>query len=136
MRAVVDTNSLLAGLLLSPTCEKILTALSEKRFTLVISEDLIAEFKSVASRPKFETLLTRSLIGRTVNLIRANAEIITPDRTITICRDPKDNIILDCAASAQDLDCIVSGDEDVLALTPFEDIPVIKPGEFIKRLKG
>ena len=47
------------------------------------------------------------------------------------CRDPDDNILLALALDGK-ADYIVSGDKDLLDLTPFQDIPILKPAEFLK----
>ena len=53
--------------------------------------------------------------------------------TLSVCRDPKDNPVLE-AATAGDADLIVTGDEDLLVLNPFRGIQILKPADFIQRL--
>ncbi|HET9588547.1 MAG TPA: putative toxin-antitoxin system toxin component, PIN family, partial [Anaerolineales bacterium] len=60
-------------------------------------------------------------------------ELVIPARRVTICRDPKDNKFLEAALAAQ-TDCIVSGDADLLDMTSFEEIPILRPAEFLARL--
>jgi hypothetical protein len=45
--------------------------------------------------------------------------------------DPYDNMILECAVEAG-VDYVVSGDNHVLELKPFEDIPILSPAQFLK----
>ena len=40
------------------------------------------------------------------------------------------------AAVAAKADIIVSGDEDLLVLHPFEGIPIVGPADFLARLKA
>ena len=68
-----------------------------------------------------------------VNLICLRGELVTPARRVTACRDPKDDKFLE-AALAMQTDCIVSGDFDLLNLNSFEDIPILRPAEFLARL--
>jgi predicted nucleic acid-binding protein len=63
----------------------------------------------------------------------AKVELVTPQNKISACRDPKDNKFLE-AALAGEADCIVSGDADLLVLTPFEDIPILRPAEVLAKL--
>jgi predicted nucleic acid-binding protein len=58
---------------------------------------------------------------------------VTSTQKISACRDPKDNKFLEAALSSQ-ADCIVSGDADLLDLTPFEGISILRPAEFLARL--
>jgi len=54
--------------------------------------------------------------------------------SIRICRDPKDDKFLELAVNGG-AGCIISGDEDLLILNPFRDIPIIKPDEFLNSLQ-
>ena len=45
-----------------------------------------------------------------------------------VCRDPKDDMVLALALAAQ-VDLIVSGDNDLLVLHPFKDIPIFSPAD-------
>jgi putative PIN family toxin of toxin-antitoxin system len=50
---------------------------------------------------------------------------------IKVCRDPKDDMVLECAvvAGAQ---CIVTGDKDLLVLNPYKGIYIVSPAEFLE----
>ncbi len=54
-------------------------------------------------------------------------------RKMTACRDPKDDKFLE-AALATETDCVVSGDADLLDMTPFEEIPILRPAAFLARI--
>ncbi len=49
---------------------------------------------------------------------------------VRACRDPKDDMYLELAVS-DEATCIVSGDQDLLQLNPFQGIPIITPDEFL-----
>lgn len=68
-----------------------------------------------------------------VELMVRNGELITPTTRFVLCRDPNDNIFLDIAFAGQ-AEMIVSGDEELLALHPFGNIPIVKPSEFLLRI--
>lgn len=132
-RAVLDTNILISALLKSKNCEAILEALKQGTFSLVTSEDLIAEFDIVSDDPKFgfDEEDKRNMQGT----VRDAAELVEPQEEITTCRDPYDNLVLECAAAGKP-DCIVSGDKDLLVLKEFRGIPIIKPKAFLDWLKS
>jgi len=46
--------------------------------------------------------------------------------TITICRDTKDNILLELAISGI-ANVIITGDIDLLVLHPFKEIAILQP---------
>jgi uncharacterized protein len=63
-----------------------------------------------------------------------SAEFVTPEEIPSgACRDPNDLPILGTAVAGR-ADVIITGDKDLLALTPFRGIPIIRPGEFWKLL--
>ena len=49
--------------------------------------------------------------------------------SITACRDAKDNKFLEAAASAN-ATYLISGDEDLLVLHPYEGIQILSPADF------
>ena len=54
---------------------------------------------------------------------------------IKICRDPKDDKFLELAVSGG-AHHIISGDNDLLALSPFRGIEILRVDNFLKRLEG
>jgi len=50
-------------------------------------------------------------------------------RRVAVCRDPKDDEILSVALSAG-VDAILSGDQDLLVLHPFGNIPILTVSAF------
>ena len=47
-----------------------------------------------------------------------------------VCRDPDDYAVLALALAAQ-ADCIISGDNDLLALTHYQGIPIVAPAQAV-----
>jgi len=135
MRAVVDTGVLVSGLIRPQgTTGEVLRALRDGRFTIVFSTPILVEIIDVLGRAPFRHKyhIQPEDLTTLINLIRLRGELVSPGHTVTVCRDPKDNKFLE-AALAGEVECIVSGDLDLLELTPFEGIPVLRPAEFIAR---
>ena len=87
------------------------------------------------SRPKFQVKYHVQPDDMTamVNLLRLRGKLVIPDHEIMACRDQKDNKFLE-AALAGDADVIVTGDDDLLELHPFEGADILRPAEFLTRL--
>lgn len=49
---------------------------------------------------------------------------------VKVCRDPNDNMFLECAALA-DATRIVAGDKDLLTLGSYQEIRIITPAEYL-----
>ena len=136
MRAVIDTGIFVSALLRKQgTTGDVLRALRDGRFTAIYTTDIVVEIIDVLGRAKFRTKyhIEPDDITALVNLIRLRGELVTPNQKVTACRDPKDDKFLEAALALQ-TDCIVSGDADLLDLTPFQEIPILRPAEFLARL--
>lgn len=136
MRAVIDTGVFVSALIRKQgTTGGVLRALRDGRFTDIYTTDIVVEIIDVLGREKFRAKyhIEPDDITALVNLIRLRGELVTPTRKVTACRDPKDDKFLEAALAAQ-TDCIVSGDADLLDVTPFEEIAILRPAEFLARL--
>jgi putative PIN family toxin of toxin-antitoxin system len=49
---------------------------------------------------------------------------------IRVCRDPDDDKLLEIAVVGR-ADCLVTGDQDLLVLGPFQGIPILTPAGFL-----
>ena len=96
---------------------------------------MLVEVIDVLGRAKFRSKyqIQPEDIAALIQLIRLRGELVIPTQPVALCRDPKDDKFL-AAALAGQVDCIVSGEADLRALSPFEDIPVLPPAEFLAQL--
>ncbi len=136
MRAVIDTGVFVSALIRKHgTTGDVLRALRDGRFTAIYTTDIVVEIIDVLGRAQFRSKyhIEPDDITALVNLIRLRGELVMPTRQVTVCRDPEDDKFLEAALATQ-TDCIVSGDADLLELTPFQDIPILRPAEFLARL--
>jgi putative PIN family toxin of toxin-antitoxin system len=53
--------------------------------------------------------------------------------TVYVCRDPKDDMFLECAALAK-ADYLVAGDKDLLVLDSYQGTRIITPLEYVSIL--
>jgi len=130
---VVDTNVFISALLKSRNCTKILEALKQNKFQLVISDKMVEEFLIVVENPKFEFCEFEKHELKEL-LVEKSKSVFNPVAKISVCRDVKDNIVLECAVSGK-ADFIVTGDKDLLTLKSFRKIPIITPRQFLKILR-
>lgn len=136
MRAVADTNVIVRALIRPRgTVGPVLLRLRQGDYTLLYSDSLLEELADVLNRPRIRDKyrLTNNDIQTVLALILLRGEAVTPDQTITICRDPKDNKFLEVAVAGR-ADVIVTGDDDLLVLHPFAGIPIVSPSTFLQML--
>lgn len=128
MKAVFDTNVLIAAFLTEGLCSGLLIRARKQAFNLVLCDDIIREFEGILIK-KFK--LTSADISEISAIVsEAASEILHKLGPIpNICRDPNDDMIIACAIDAA-ADYIVTGDEDLLALKRYKDIVIINPRNF------
>lgn len=130
LKAVIDTNVIVSAVIgKSTTFSRIYNAFVNNLFTPVLSPPLQEEILSVIRKPRIRKYFRAEEIRRFKELIKVDTILVTPAKKVSLCRDAKDNIILEAALEAK-ADFIVTGDNDLLALKPLFDIPIINPRQF------
>lgn len=130
MKAVFDTNVLIAAFLTEGICAKLLIRARRRDFDLILCDGILQEIKRVLKK-KFvtsphETSEALIILSEAALEIHGRIDSITP-----ICRDSDDDLILACARGAV-ADYVVTGDEDLLVLKNYESISIVNPREFEK----
>ena len=85
------------------------------------------------NRDKFDRYLSREDRERLLAALVQDAELIVPSTAIQACRDPDDDMVLELAVSSG-VPLLVTGDNDLLELSPFRGIQIIKPAQFLELL--
>lgn len=98
--------------------------------TVLLSLPVIFELADVLSREKLNRYLLEEERMRFLVSLLKEAELAQVSEIITACRDAKDDKFLELAVSGK-ASCIVSGDADLLDLSPFRGIPILTPREFL-----
>ena len=128
MRAVFDTNVLVAAFVTEGICSKILIRGRKKQFHLIVCPVILQEFERVLIK-KFSA--TRNEARSALQSVsEATHSVDRPSQLVqSICRDPDDDAILACALEAG-ADYLVTGDLDLLELKTFKGIRIITPRDF------
>lgn len=130
-KVVVDTNVLISFLLKSSSVPgQAVRRLAEMRALLLFSEATHLELVTRAMRPKFDRYRDTVRLEIWLDSIHQLARWISPQSSLNVCRDPDDNKFLALAFDG-DADCIITGDQDLLVLHPFQGIPILSPADFL-----
>lgn len=129
MRVVFDTNVWVSRLLLanSVPARAVDTALYEH--DIVVSESSMEELADVLSRDKFDKYVPREDRVDFVRSVLQVATMVPVLSEIVDCRDPKDNRILALALDSGS-ECVISGDRNLVTLSPWRRIAIVPPGVF------
>lgn len=133
MKVVIDTNiwiSYLLGGLLEGLDEKILSG----KVKVIVSEEMLKELSEVSNRPKFRNIFTDERLKELFSLLDSYAIMVSPTRKVDICRDRKDNFLLEVAAEGK-ADYLITGDEDLIVLNKIDKARIIKSRDFEKLLE-
>ncbi len=114
-KILIDTNVWVSAFL-NPSGypAKIITAWLEDKMQIVISMPLLKEILDVLQRPRIQKKYKYSAeeIKTYLDLIFQRAEKIEPAGNINLCRDTRDNIVLETALSGQ-AKYLVTRDDDI-----------------------
>ena len=130
MRLVLDTNVVVSALLLAGSIPRQAFDKALTEGTVLISVPILLELAEVLHRKQFNKYLLEEERMRFLVGLLKESELFETTEAITECRDPKDNKFLELAFCGK-ADCIISGDDDLLVLNPFREIPIITPREFL-----
>lgn len=130
-RFVYDTNVIISAILSRESVHRQVLTKLQREGELLVSAYLVEELNDVFHREKFNRYMPLEMRLRFLAALLKSAEEVTITETIAVCRDPKDDKILELAVNGG-VSCIISSDQDLLALSPFQDIPIYTPVEFLE----
>jgi putative PIN family toxin of toxin-antitoxin system len=128
---VLDTNVFISGVFWSGPPHEILKAWKDKKINLILSQEIIDEYDRVSKSllkqyPKIDLLPF-------IELLTINSTMYLPVKiNEKISRDPDDDKFVTCALAAG-VKFIISGDKDLLDISGYQGVSVIKPGVFVKQ---
>ncbi len=131
LRGVFDNNVLVSAALLGGVPRQAFDNLLDNG-TVLVSVPVLLELADVLNRPKFDKYVTHDERMRFMVSFLKVAEMVEISETVTICRDPKDDKLLELAASGN-TDFLVTGDKDLLVLNPFRGVEILIPLEFLEK---
>jgi uncharacterized protein len=134
LKVVMDTNVFVSGVFFSGPPYQILQAWQAGDFEIVVSQEILDEYKRVGEilaeeRPKVD-------LNPILTFIVEHAKVYKPVKLKEpICEDPDDDKFFACAIASESK-IIISGDKHLLKLSGYEGIEVLKPRDFLDRYLG
>ena len=128
MKIVLDTNVLISGVFWGGHPKTILEMVVKGSVNVYATESIVKEYFRIIEKigKKNPTIVNewKMLLLDLLNVIEATEKI-------TICRDEYDDMFLECAVACG-AKYIVSGDDDLLVLEHFRQVPIITPKKFLE----
>ena len=130
---VFDTNVIVSALLFAQSTSGRSLKIALNQGALLLSEAVAEELGEVLRRDRFDRYVKRETREEFLQSLIQSATFIEIIVHIEICRDPKDDQYLELAVNGK-ADCIISGDADLIVLSPFRGIDILPPHEFLMTL--
>lgn len=128
VRVVIDTNIFISSFF-GGVPRKIIDLWKKGKFTLCLSEPILAEYLKVIAR--FNLLEEEGQELLSLFKTRRNIKDVSPTQKVRAIRDdPDDNKFLECALEAK-ADYIVSGNKHLKKLGSYKGIRILSPIIFL-----
>ena len=126
MKIIFDTNVLLSAMLFSGFSTKVYD-FCVARYNIITSDWLLDELEEKLSG-KFK--LSDEQVEEILSILRERMAVIHPFNELPdACRDADDNNVLQLADYMQ-VDCIITGDKDLLVLEKYKETLILTPRQF------
>jgi len=104
---------------------------------IYVSPELLQEYRSVPSfllaNRKIDFDQFRALIAGIATVVSV-AEMVSPRERFKVCRDPKDDMVLQCCHAGR-AEYLVTGDRDLLSIMGLSfALKILTPAGFLKEL--
>lgn len=129
-KVIFDTNVWIS-FLIGKQLATVKYQIAKGSIIVVTTEQLLLEIKLVTSREKLKKYFPKENVAELVDLLETIAEKVAITPKYSICRDPKDNFLLDLIDFSK-ADYLVTGDKDLLEHNPFKTAKILTPSEFEK----
>jgi len=131
LRCVFDTNVLVSALLLPDSKPRHALDMAVREGKILLSFAVLAELYEVLSRKRFRRYVDEEDIRSFVAALTREAQWVDVEAEIRACHDPKDDKFLELAVSGRATH-LVTGDSDLLALSPFQCVEIVPPHRFLQ----
>ncbi len=132
-RIILDTN-LWISFLISKKYPDFDELIKWEEVTLIFSHELLEEFLEVAKRPKFKKFFSEKDVEKLLDVFDQFAELVDVSSTVDICRDEKDNFLLNLSIDGK-ADYLITGDKDLLVLKNIERTKIVTYRKMIESVK-
>ncbi|MBM3127467.1 MAG: putative toxin-antitoxin system toxin component, PIN family [Chloroflexi bacterium] len=130
LRFVFDTSAIVSAVLLKHSVVRQAFDKAVAQGKLLVSQATIDEVNEVLRRKGFDKYVLEEERIEFVTALVRDAALVEITEQVRACRDPKDDKFLELAVCGN-VACIVSGDDDLISLHPFQGIPIVTPRQFL-----
>ena len=130
LKFVIDTNVLVSSILIKKSSSDAALKKARSLGSLLFSEATFQELQITLSRSKFDKYVSLQVRSEFIFRLRLASELVEILERVDLCRDEKDNKFLEVAINGR-ADYLITGDNDLLVLCPFQDVKIMTVNEFL-----
>jgi uncharacterized protein len=127
---VLDTSVLISSALFPGSIPDQAVICAFEAFDVVVSTAMLDELRASLGKPRHAKYASVEARMSFADAFEAEALKISVTTSIVACRDPKDDKVLELAVTAA-APIIISGDKDLLTMSPFRGIEIMSPRQFL-----
>ncbi len=128
VKVIFDTNVWIS-FLIGKRLGSIKQHISGGNILIITTAQLLAEIKIVTNRERLRKYFPKESVEELIDLLETIAIKVEIRPKHFICRDPKDNFLLDLIDFSK-ADYLITGDKDLLEHSPFITAKILTPAEF------
>lgn len=129
-RIVLDSNVILSAALFRQSTPRQALDKASVSGQILMSNQILGELQDIFNRPKFDKYSSKQVRNEFLNDFLTVVENVEIVQKITICRDRKDDKFLELAVNGN-ANYIITGDQDLLVLHPFQNIAIISVSDYL-----
>ena len=131
LRLIIDSN-LWISFLISDKQRKLDRLLLLDEVKILFSVELLNELTKISKYPKLKSYFKPNAIEEMLLNLETYIELIEIKSNVQICRDPKDNFLLNLAKDGK-ANFLLTGDKDLLVLQRIGKTSIISISEFLEK---
>ena len=134
-KIVLDTNWFISATINRRSRRTLYDILTNKKFEILYSKELLKEYQNVIIRPKFAKYIRANQANRFMNLVTSELTEIEIKSFIKRSRDAKDDFLLSITVDGN-ADFLITGDDDLLVLGEIGKAQIITLSHFLEIMNG
>jgi putative PIN family toxin of toxin-antitoxin system len=132
MRIVLDSNVLISAFIARGICSVLFEHIIENE-VLLISKDILLEFSRIMIK---KIKVPEDKVNEIIDYLQKYAELIDHGKLLLpVSRDRDDDNILAVALHGK-ADVLVTGDNDLLVIENYKNIPILTPRQFFEKIRA
>ena len=134
LKIIIDTN-LWVSFIISKKLNLLDSILFTGKARLLFNKELISEIQETITKPRLKKYFGTNALDEMLSAFEPFIDLIKVKSTVTVCRDPKDNFLLELAKDGK-ADYLLTGDNDLLELKKIGKTKIVKMANFIEAIKN